>query len=769
MKPQGSQQRRRRNTQFHFDARWLQSAGCQVAIEEAWGTGWMAMLIKFYGRKSKNAELGYSNGNGQSLINPSRIGDSWRSDYETREMLRWQQRSKEHWLANGDGNTKFFHSRASARKRHNTISCLKDSEGRWQDTEEGIQEILLQHYRSVFAFAHPSDASIDEVVLAIPRRVTPEMNAQLRQPFTTTEVKQALFGMFPFKSPGPDGMSPIFFQKFWNTVGTDVNNSVLRILNEHALLYKMNYTHVVLIPKCDNPELVSQLRPISLCNVVLKIASKCIANRLKTFELNHFLKVSTRIKKGFAALKLDMSKAYDRVEWSFLRRVLLRLGFESEFVGLIMLLVTTVSYSLTLNGAPFGYFRPEQGIRQGDPLSPYLFIFCAEAFSCLIQQAELQGTLQGIRVSPEAPSVSHLLFADDTLLFCEATKMQVGTIRSILDLYARASGQEVNFSKSCMSISGTISQEEERRLAGRLGVRLVVSHDRYLGLPAVAGRSRKALFQNIRDYFFTRINGWNSKLLSQAEAIKRVHWVAWRKMCRPIVEGGMGFRVLKAFNIALLAKQGWRVVSNPTSLLSRVLKAKYFPGCSFWDALVGRRPSLTWRSILLARGVLEVGCEHHALPNNPGRETGVWKPSKKGLFSVRSAYKVAVDLDARGIASSSRSYPMAEGCATFWQRVWAFVVPPRVRVQVWRFCHEAIPSMDNLAKRHQGVDTICVFCKEAETIKHVLWECHFATMNQNKKRMEGLDQEPLKVVRNALNLLFQYQDVRNKIKLGIYS
>ncbi|KAL0313475.1 UNVERIFIED_CONTAM: LINE-1 retrotransposable element O protein [Sesamum radiatum] len=434
------------------------------------------------------------------------------ADHESREMLRWQQRSKEHWLANGDGNTNFFHSRASTRKRHNTISRLKDSNGRWQDTEEGIQEILLQHYRSVFASAQPSDASIGEVMTAIPRRVTPEMNAQLRQPFTTTEVKQALFGMFPFKSPGPDGMSPIFFQKFWNIVGTDVNNSVLRILNEHALLYKMNYTHVVLIPKCDTPELVSQLRPISLCNVVVKIAFKCLANLLKSmmdsivshsqsafipdrlitdnillaFELNHFLKVSTSTKKGFAALKLDMSKAYDRVEWSFLRQVLLRLGFESEFVELVMLLVTTVSYSLTLNGVPFGYFRPERGLRQGDPLSPYLFIFCAEAFSCLIQQAEVQGTVKGIRVSPTAPCVSHLLFADDTLLFCEATELQVGTIRNILELYARASVQEVNFSKSCMTVSGTVSQEEKRRLAGRLGVRLVVSHDRYLGLPAVA-------------------------------------------------------------------------------------------------------------------------------------------------------------------------------------------------------------------------------------------------------------------------------------------
>ncbi|KAL0449729.1 UNVERIFIED_CONTAM: hypothetical protein Slati_1529300 [Sesamum latifolium] len=447
MVQQGVQTRRRRTAQFRFDARWLESDDCKRVIEEAWG-----------GEADGDAHLVL-----WKKIQQCRIG-----------LLRWKRLE----FDPPQHEVRKLEERASARKRYNTISRLKDSEGRWQDTEEGIQEILLQHYSSVFASVRPSDASIDEVVSAIPRRVTHEMNALLSQPFTAAE-------------------------KFWNIVGTDVSNSVLRILNQHALLYKMNYTHIVLIPKCETPEVVSQLRPISLCNVVVKIASKCLANRLKgimnsiispsqsafipdrlitdnvllAFELNHFLKVSSRSKKGFAALKLDMSKAYDRVEWSFLRRVLLRLGFESEFVELIMLLVTTISYSLTLNGDPFGYFRPERGIQQGDPLSPYLFIFCAEAFSCLIQQAETQGVIQGIRISPKAPSISHLLFADDTLLFCEATDSQMEGIRSILELYAKASGQEVNFSKSSMVISGTIRDEAKRWLANQLGVRLVGAHD----------------------------------------------------------------------------------------------------------------------------------------------------------------------------------------------------------------------------------------------------------------------------------------------------
>ncbi|KAL0406466.1 UNVERIFIED_CONTAM: putative mitochondrial protein [Sesamum latifolium] len=252
-------------------------------------------------------------------------------------------------------------------------------------------------------------------------------------------------------------------------------------------------------------------------------------------------------------MKLDMSKAYDRVEWSFLRGVLLRLGFSHRFVALVMLLVTIVSYSITLNGDQFGYFCPERGISQGDPLPPYLFIFCAEVLSCLIQDAENRGRLTGVAVARNAPRVSHLLFADDTLVFCEATKEQINEWK-----HARGG----------------------KTILGRLvGSRLVPCHDKYLGLPAVGGRSRQVLFKNIRERFWDRIGRWNAKLLSQAgkgvliKAVlqslstyamscfmlpvtllrslestmadfwwhnrgeKWVYWIAWRKMCRPLREG----------------------------------------------------------------------------------------------------------------------------------------------------------------------------------------------------------------------------------------
>ena len=185
------------------------------------------------------------------------------------------------------------------------------------------------------------------------------------------------------------------------------------------ILRKINYTHVTLIPKVKDATLMTQLRPISLCNVLYKIVAKVLTNRLKTIlprvisptqsafvpgrlisdnylvaaEVAHYMHKRSSRANGLMAVKLDISKAYDRVEWKFLEAMMLRMGFSDRWIRTVMLCITTVTYSFKLNGAPVGYMCLERGIRQGDPLSPYLFVMCAVGLSALLTKAEVDGDL----------------------------------------------------------------------------------------------------------------------------------------------------------------------------------------------------------------------------------------------------------------------------------------------------------------------------------------------------------------------------------------
>jgi hypothetical protein len=204
--------------------------------------------------------------------------------------------------------------------------------------------------------------------------------------------------------------------------------------------------------------------------VLYKIAAKVLANRLKlvlpyiispqqsafipgrlitdnvlaAYETLHSMHTRMWSKTGFMGIKLGMSKAYDRVEWDFLEAVMLRLGFSPWWVHLIMACVSSVTYAILINGQPVGHIRPSRGIRQGDPLSPYLFLLCAEALSSLLQQAERTGSITSIPTSKMGPRISHLFFADDSLLFCKANSVEWRRLIKILGKYESAYGQQLN-------------------------------------------------------------------------------------------------------------------------------------------------------------------------------------------------------------------------------------------------------------------------------------------------------------------------------------
>lgn len=280
------------------------------------------------------------------------------------------------------------------------------------------------------------------------------MNTLLRARYTEEEVKTALKYMHPTKAPGPDGMPSLFYKTFWGIVGEEVVNYVLDILNNGAPLDQINQTHIVLIPKKKICKSTKDYLPISLCNVLYKLVSKVLSNRLKIIlphvisdsqsafvpdrlitnnvlvahEMFHYLRKKKKGVKGFMAMKLDMSKAYDRVEWLFVRRMMEKMGFDMGFVELIMKCLSSVSYSILFNGFPTNKFIPSWGLRQGDPISHFLFLICAEGLSALLSDAEERKLIHGVKISRNVPTISHLFFADDSLLCTRACEKEAKAV-----------------------------------------------------------------------------------------------------------------------------------------------------------------------------------------------------------------------------------------------------------------------------------------------------------------------------------------------------
>lgn len=221
-------------------------------------------------------------------------------------------------------------------------------------------------------------------------------------------------------------------------------------------------------------------------------------------------------KKGSLALKLDIRKTYDRVEWDFLNGIMSKLGLPDMWVERVISYVTTSSFSVWINGKAYRNIRPTKGLYQGDPLSPYLFLLYAESLSSLLSKAQEEGRLHGVLICMRAPTISHLLFADDSLLFCRANQEEVQVVIEVLQTYAASSGQCINFEKFSIYFSSNTAREQRDNIKGALGVREVDMFDTYLGLPTLVGRSKFQTFSFLKDRVWKKIQGWKGQLLSKA-------------------------------------------------------------------------------------------------------------------------------------------------------------------------------------------------------------------------------------------------------------
>ena len=311
-------------------------------------------------------------------------------------------------------------------------------------------------------------------------RLSDDARRVLTKPISKIEVYEALMSMKSYKAPGPAGFQRIFFKMFWNDVGDDLWHLVKNAFEMGSFDVATTDTLLVLIPKGDHPTSFTNFRPISLCNVTYKIIAKVLVTRLRPF-LNDIISPlqssfisgrstkdnaiilqkiiyhmnKKRKKKGDVVFKLDLEKAYDRVDWGFLKQTLIMFGFPTYIISLIMHSLASTLISLLWNGSKTESFTPSRGLRQGDPLSPYLFVLCMERLGEMIQEEVRVGRWLPLQVSANGPTISHLFFVDDVLLFAKSKPSKARVINKILDDFCSISGLKVSLDKSRVKVRKT--------------------------------------------------------------------------------------------------------------------------------------------------------------------------------------------------------------------------------------------------------------------------------------------------------------------------
>ncbi|XP_024178083.1 uncharacterized protein LOC112184012 [Rosa chinensis] len=497
----------------------------------------------------------------------------------------------------------------------------------------------------------------------------------------------------------------------------------------------LNFTHVVLIPKIKEVVSMSHLRPIALCNVIYKIASKVVANRLKSFlpalispqqsafvpnclisdntlvasKVAHYMHRLKRGQEGFLALKLDISKAYDRLEWSFLRKIMLKMGFASQWMELIMFFLSTVRYSFLINGNAKGFIDPQRGLRQGDPISPYLFLHCVEGLSTLISHAVSSGQWQGLRICDG-------LLPQDCYL-----------IRQLLNIYEKASGQQVNLQKSNAVFNGTVLPHLRESMANILGVQVVDKHEKYLRIPTLVSRSRIDTFAYIKDNLSKKLTGWRSKLLSIS---------AGREILIKVVAQAMPLYTMNYYLLPqsliqehcasrdILRAGIWRHIGNGTTT-------------NIWvdPWLMGEDLSLyrSDRAVVVADLFLALRVWDTTLLSNLFPAHVVQNRARQGPRPTLYLQGLRPNLTYSGRAQNvisilwDRSTPEQKifGCrileeepsnpnpsSALWKKLWNTPVLGNVKVCAWKATSNILPTRSRLSERGIDIDTQCPFCKE---------------------------------------------------------
>ncbi|KAJ9552900.1 hypothetical protein OSB04_016945 [Centaurea solstitialis] len=559
-----------------------------------------------------------------------------------------RQRAKVRWLSEGDANTKYFHKAVEERQHSRHIHSICDSEGLFVYDDQ-VASAFIDHFVSIIGTKDTCVIPVMADSLFTQHLSIEDANYMIR-PIQDMEIREAIFSISNDKSPGFDGYSSKFFKAAWNIVGPDVLLAIHNFFYRGRLAKELNHTLLCLLPKVPNATFVSDFRPIACCSVLYKCISKVIVNRMKPYldvlvnkaqsafipgrRIGDNILMAHELVSGYhlgmgpprCAFKIDLRKAYDMVSWDYLLCMLEGFHFHPVLINWIKEMISTPTFSIVVNAETKGFFHGKRGIRQGDPLSPYLFTIVMEGFSMLFKQCIEEAADFGYHHGCLDFGVTHLCFADDLFVFTRGDVASVEVLKKALSLFASCSGLAPNLQKSDVFF-GNVPLDVHTTILQCLPFRSGTFPIRYLGVPLSPVALKAADYGSLMVKVKNRLQNWKSKFLSFSGRMQlivsvlqslQLYWmaifllpsgvvhdleklfrdflwtqgdssqgrckVAWSMVCRPKECGGLGFRRLAVWNRALLAIHLWAIISNRPCLWVEWVRSYALRDSQFWTA-----------------------------------------------------------------------------------------------------------------------------------------------------------------------------------------
>jgi hypothetical protein len=621
--------------QFHFEVFWTRLDGFLVAVEEAWAAvpashcplltlsmklKATAKALQGWGEK-KVGHIRLQLGLARELLHQFDIAQDSRSlsheEFWLRNNLKqhslalaslWRSlvrmRSRICWLKDGDANTALFHSHARYRKAKSFIPRIVSEDGTVCTAQEEKADLFTDFYMNLLGSAINRGAAVDLEQLGVP---TFDLEA-LDSPFSADEVWNTIISLPLDKAPGPDGFTGRFYKVCWSIIKIDVMAAISCVwARKFSNMNCLNSAYITLIPKLEGADKVKDFRPISLIHSFAKLVSKLMANRLacqlqhlvspnqsafikKRFIQDNFMLVqhTTRFlqqqKQPRIMIKLDISKAFDSVSWAFLIEVLIRLGFGQIWCNVVCGLLSSSSTQILLNGCPGEVIHHRRGLRQGDPLSPMLFVLVMDVLNIMVQRASAVGVLQPLSSRFLHHRIS--LYADDVVVFLWPDAVDIEAFKGILHLFGEASGLKTNIQKSNV-FPIHCDEEDLASVQASLPCQLSNFPCKYLGLPLSLKRLSRPQLQSIIDRIAVMLPGWKAVLMTKAGRAVYIQSVMTSRFVYLAMAPDLPAWAIKAIDRlrrAFLWKGGKEIKGGHCSLAwSKVTHPKELSGLGLFD------------------------------------------------------------------------------------------------------------------------------------------------------------------------------------------